>query len=125
MQRLFLMKRFLWLSGAGLVLIISTVSGWWYFTHASAPSVRYQTSAEASDVYVRFDMEAYDTIQKEYWGAPSDAALAELFRLSLEKIASTTETLATSTRAATAEMLANRFAEATSTDARRQWALGV
>ncbi len=119
------MKRFLLLSGAGLVLIIGTVGGWWYFTRFSAPSVRYQTSAEASSLYVRFDMEAYDTIQKEYWGGPSDADLGELFRLSLQKVASTTETLATSPRAATAEMLAKRFAEATSTDERRQWALGV
>ena len=107
------------------MLVALVVMGVYYGRDALSSAPQSKTSAEANDVYVRFDMEAYDKIQSEYWDKTPDAALTELFRLSLQKAANSSETLATSTRTAVAEMIANRFAEATSTDAKRALALNV
>jgi C-terminal processing protease CtpA/Prc len=55
-------------------------------------------------------MEAYDDIGANYWQQAGDPQLSQLFRLSLEKAASTSsEPLATTTRAAVAQMLFGAF----------------
>ena len=119
----FLNKKYI---GIGLVGIVIAGGGWYFWHTQSAPT--YQTAAE-KDPYVRFDMEAYDAIVKNYWVKVGDYGrfgmpeLPELFRLALQKNTGKAETLATSTRAGTAEMLAGAFTNATSTDARRGLAL--
>ena len=99
-----------------------------YYTHPWAAEAAYATPQE-SDPYVRFDMEAYDQIAENYWMKPGDYAkfglpeLPQLFGLAISKVSGQSVSPATSTRAATAEMLGTVFATATSTDEKRQWAL--
>ncbi len=113
------------LLGAALALVLAALGGA-YWAHSRAAEHSYKTSDEASSVYVRFDMEAYDSIQKNYWNTLSDADLSDLFRLSLEKAEGVSSVeLSTSTRSATAAMLGRAFSQATSTEARRQLALNT
>ncbi|MES2135346.1 MAG: S41 family peptidase [Patescibacteria group bacterium] len=88
------------------------------------PAVTYQTPQE-KDLYVRFDMEVYDKVLTNFWMKPDELKLHELFRLSAEKVASTSMTLATTDRAGTAKMLEDAFKIATSTDHKRQMALSI
>ncbi|MDE2079463.1 MAG: hypothetical protein KGI73_03690 [Patescibacteria group bacterium] len=120
---------YLWRLAVLLGLVACVAAGYWYYLRAHTTLPTYQTSAEAADVYVRFDMEAYDAIVKNYWVKPGDYAqfnipeLPDLFRLAVNKATGGTATLATSTRDATAAMLATAFKNATSTDAERTDAL--
>ncbi len=91
---------------------------------AATSAVQYRTPQEAEDVYVRFDMEAYDIMLANFWKQAGDADTAGLFEKSLQKAASTTNvTLASSTRAGTAAMLANTFKKAGSPEAEKALAL--
>lgn len=79
---------------------------------SSNEEVVYKTPEEASDVFVRFDMEAYDKIQENLWEKVTDEQLSDLFRLSLAKAASTTPdsiALATKDRTGVAKMLSVNF----------------
>lgn len=110
------------------VLCILAAGGvyWFKYVHAGAAAViTYQTPQEQSDIYVRFDMEAYDAIVANYWMQPTQYDLPNLFGLSVQKVVGATTTLATSTRTATAAMLKQTFAQATSTDEERSWALNT
>src|ERR1700733_6480334 len=96
------------------LLFIALVGGgaYWWHVHgtSAATSVTYQTSQEAQNIYVRFDMEAYDDIKASYWQSAGDPQLSQLFQLSLEKAAGTSsEPLATTTRSAVAQMLGQAF----------------
>jgi hypothetical protein len=119
-----------------LLVLISIMAGgyYWYSTdHAAAPSVKvtYKTPQEAASVYVRFDMEAYDSIVTNYWQTPSDADMAQLFQQSVQKAASlegfpsASTTLATTTRAGTAAMLGDLFSSATTSVAKSVLAAGI
>ncbi len=109
---------------AGVLAVILGVGGYAFYAHF-ARAVSYATPQEASSVYVRFDMEAYDAIQQNYWNKLSDAQLAELFTLSADKAASTTALTKATDRATTAKMLAQAFATATSSAARTNLALNT
>lgn len=93
-----------------LSLTLTAGFGAYWFYSADADSQvasaaeSYSTPAEA-DIYVRFDMEIFDIIMKEYWQKGTEADLAELYRLALSKAAGTTETLASNDRIGTALML--------------------
>lgn len=131
------MRKSLKVSFALLLLIIILSAGggaYWYFRtpHASAASapVAYKTPQEAASVDVRFAMEAYDTIEADYWQTPTDAQMAQLFQASAQKALSldgltATTTLPTTDRAGTAAMLAAVFDAATSSAAKAQLAVGV
>ncbi len=86
---------------------------WWYQTReagVASVAATYKT-VEENDVYVRFDMEAFDIIMREYWQKASEPDLAELYRLALQKTeGTTTATLLIPDRAGTARMLADAFA---------------
>ena len=103
-------------SGVAIFLVIVVLSGagvyWWQGRNATevAAASQFKTPQEQSNVYVRFDMEAYDAIASQYWQEASDAQLAQLFQLSVSKAAGVaTEPLATSTRTAVAQMLGSAF----------------
>ncbi len=111
-----------------LTVIVGGAGTYGWYAHAGflpglmgPAAAAYQTPQE-EDPYVRFDMEAYDDIAQNYWMQPSQYDLPKLFLLSIQKVTGASTTLATSTRAATAAMLADAFAHATSTEQRRQWA---
>ena len=118
-----------------VIIMVALIGGYfWYsqiYTTAPAAAPAYKTSAEASNVYVRFDMEAYDSIMKNYWQTPTDAAMSQLYQSSLSKalslmnITDASTTLATTDRAGTAEMLNNAFSFATTTDAKKNLAVGI
>lgn len=120
---------------AFVALLAASGCGAWWYAGASASSqvaaASYQTAAEQSDVYVRFEMEAYDSIAKNFWVKPGQYAqfgvpeLPELFHLAVKQQLGADIPLATSTRDATAAMLDTAFASATSTDAKRQDALAI
>jgi len=83
---------------------------------------------QEADPYVRFTMEAYDTINQNYWIKPGSFGqfntpeLPQLFQLAVQK-EGLSATLATSTRSGTAALLSDAFALATSTEAKKQMAL--
>ena len=106
------------------VLGILAWFGWHSYKKDATVVTQYQTSEEASNVYVRFDMEAYDTILSNFWKQATDVDMASLFQLSLEKaVGTTSEPLATSTRAGTAAMLGVAFDKAGSVAAEKALAL--
>lgn len=114
-----------------LLLVLGTcvlfvVCGLLTYVHYWNGDVEYKTPAER-DVYVRFDMEAYDAIATNYWKKASDADLAQFFALSLQKAAglANVPSLATSDRSGTALMLKHALDNATSTTARRELAKQV
>ncbi len=74
-----------------------------------AAAASYKTPEEQSDTYVRFVMEAYDLIQKNYWQKAEDAKLANHFQLSLEKAAATSSAIKATDRATAATMFAAAF----------------
>jgi len=103
-----------------IIIIAAGIAGlyWWHQEDgtSTAASTQFKTSQEADNVYVRFDMEAYDDIEGNYWQQVNDTDLAQLFQLSLEKAAGTSsEPLATSTRDGVAQMLSGAFSALSTT----------
>jgi C-terminal processing protease CtpA/Prc len=115
-------KKLVYLAAAFLVVGAFICLGIYY----TAPKVHYQTEAE-KDVYVRFDMEAYDTINQNYWKDASSSNLAELFQFSLQKAKNlpALPILTSSDRTGVANMLSAEFKKATSTEARKQSAINT
>ena len=119
----FLKQRRVWIS---VLAVLLAAGGAYYLQTNRVEETTFKTSEE-KDIYVRFEMEAYDSIQANYWKKLEDSDLAQHFRLSLAKAANlpAPPALATNDRAGTAKMLADAFDAATSTDARKQLALNT
>lgn len=116
----------------GLLILIVIAGGGYWAWHAKliklpgqgAAVATYKTPQEA-DPYVRFDMEAFDKIEANYWNKVSDADLAQLFQLSLQKVTGGQVALASTTRTGVAQMIAGVMKTATSTDAEKNIALNT
>jgi hypothetical protein len=112
------------------LLVLACIAGasalvFFKYPRQSEPAT-FATPEEQSDVYVRFDMEAYDSIQKNYWQKADDASLANLFTLSLEKASNTSTTsVAATDRASTAKMLDVAFSKLASASDKQQLALTI
>jgi hypothetical protein len=111
-----------------ILLTLTGSAGGYYWKHAHATqkiTANYQTPEEA-DPYVRFDMEAYDSIMKNYWQKPTEEGLAQFFQLSLQKAANiSTSTMSSSNRTGVAKMLAAQFKTMTSSDSKKQLAQDI
>ncbi|HEU5114920.1 MAG TPA: S41 family peptidase [Candidatus Paceibacterota bacterium] len=109
---------------AGVFVVILT--GFYFGTGRNASHPTYKTPQE-SDPYVRFDMEAYDTIRANYWASTSEAALADHFQLSLQKAIGSpvVPLLPSEDRAGTASMIASVMKNATSSEARKEIAVNT
>ena len=108
-----------------LVVIAGLLGGGYYYKkHPTEKKVEYKTSFEA-DEFVRFGMEAYDSILQNYWAPHSQYDLPNFFKLAVEKVSGETVTLATTTRTGVAEMLSIAINKATSTEAKRNLALNT
>ncbi len=83
----------------------------------------FQTPEEQSDIYVRFDMEAFDQINEHYWMATSSYSLSKLFQTSLGKVTGSYQILSTFDREGTAKMLEVAFSNATSSAAKQKIAV--
>ena len=86
------------------------------------------TKSNSDDVYVKFDMEAYNKILKNYWmpkNMMSDAQLSEIFRLSVQKVTSASTTIVNHDATSTEIMLRKAIAIATSTADKRSMALNI
>ncbi len=97
----------------GFVALVAVAASGYVYTNyirntPTTPTTAFQTPEEAN-IYVRFDMEAFDKIKANYWNKLSDADLAEHFHLSLQKALGTNTTLGSTTRAAVAQMLSAAF----------------
>ncbi len=101
-----------------IVLAVLAGGGGWYAYMRFTPSAaaQYKTPEEAANVYVRFDMEAFDTIMAQYWQSGKESDLASLYQLALAKVENTNETLPSDDRAGVAQMLAAAFAGKSDTD---------
>ena len=114
-----------------LILLVLVVAGGGIYGYGrfhkggeTKPETSFATPEENANVNVRFDMEGYDLIQKNYWQKADDANLANLFQLSVQKAAaSSTVPLPAPTRAGVATMLGRVMASATSTEAQQQIAV--
>jgi hypothetical protein len=100
--------------------------GFYFWRQHFAPSVVYKTAAE-KNVYVRFDMEAYDDILQNYWKSATGSDMAQLFQLSLQKAGnfSAPPIIASPDRAGVANMLLSVFKTATSSEAEKNLALNT
>ena len=79
-----------------LVIVVPSFSYYFISNNKKVAEIKtdtYQTKEE-QDVYVRFEMEAYDSITKNYWYKMNNDEMAMLFQLSLQK-ASTSITIPT------------------------------
>ena len=104
------MRRFGFLLGALLTVGMAGGGVYIYEAHVwsssqQAAAASFQTPEEA-DKYVRFVMEGYDLIQKNYWQKAADDKFAGHFKLSLEKAAATTTPTTPADRATAARMVA-------------------
>jgi C-terminal processing protease CtpA/Prc len=110
--------------GALIIILLGTCV-YFFFFHGS--HVVYQTPQE-KDPYVRFMMEGYDAVTTNYWVKPGEYSkfntpeLPQLFQLAVQKEGATA-TLATTTRNGVAALLAASLKTATSTEAKKQFAL--
>jgi len=123
-------RRFITLGILALTLAVAALGASFYLrlqgSGGPAALAQYKTPQEAGNIYVRFEMEAYDTIVDNYWQQATDSQMAELFQLSLEKAAASSSVwLPAPTRAGTAAMLAAAFNSATSSEAERELAVNT
>src|SRR5665213_1599451 len=100
-----LKHRMLFATVLALVLVALAAGAWYWFGRKAPVAVVYKTPQEMSNIYVRFEMEAYDQIVQNYWQQVTDADMSQLFQLSVQKAANlSTTTLPAPTRAGTAAM---------------------
>lgn len=96
------------------LFVACTVAGTSWFGYSQGVkgqvAAAYRTQQEADNVYVRFDMEAFDTISAQYWKTVQASDLAELYRLSLAKVVGADVTLPSQDRIGVAAALAHAFA---------------
>ncbi|MCX6757158.1 MAG: S41 family peptidase [Candidatus Nomurabacteria bacterium] len=113
------------------ILIILGVFGYSAYTkqHISnsinkEKALIYKTPEE-KDIYVRFIMESYDSINKNYWAKLSEDNLANLFQLSIQKVKNQTDLpeMATTSRSGVSKMVAKAITTATSSLAKKQIAV--
>lgn len=106
-----------------LILFILTAFGGYYLygdkLFIENKPLLYQTPEE-EDVFVRFGMEAFDTILQNYWDEPKNYNLPTIFKLSLEKATGMPQNLASTTREATASMFASALQSATSSEMKKK-----
>ena len=116
----FLKSKTFWFSALA-IFIIAGGSYYWQTTRGEGETFK---TTEEKDAYVRFEMEAYDSIKENYWKKLEDADLAQLFQLSLAKAANLaiTPALPANDRAGTAKMFAAAFDSAAGTEAKKELA---
>jgi C-terminal processing protease CtpA/Prc len=95
-----------------LILVSALGAGEYAFTtRGDTETVSYKTTAEA-DAYVRFQMEIFDIIVREYWQTTAEGDLADHFALSLGKATGVEKAaLPTRDRAGVANMIAAELAK--------------
>lgn len=105
-----------------LILAGLLAGGGYYFYFekiGTTTSVSNYKTPEEADPFVRFGMEAFDSIQKNYWDETKNYNLPTIFKLSLEKASGAPQNLASTTREATAQMFALAFQSATSSEMKK------
>ncbi|MEI8328058.1 MAG: S41 family peptidase [Candidatus Taylorbacteria bacterium] len=110
----------------GVILVVLAISAFFLFSNTNIGSL--SKSAPTDETYVKFDMEAYDKILKNYWMPKkmmSDTQLSEIFRLSVQKVTSATTTLINRDATSTEIMIRKAIAVATSTADKRSMALNI
>lgn len=112
--------------GTLLVLGVLSYGGYYFYEHPLKKPLTYKTAEEA-DVYVRFDMEAFDSIVKNVWQKAEEKDFAQLFALAVQKSTSAVEVpkLETNDRAGVAKMLANEFNKVPTVEAKKQLATNI
>lgn len=110
-----------------LLIVVLGFGGVYVFTREdSKVSVIYKTPEE-KDASVRFVMEAFDSIRKNFWTKSEEGDLASHFQLSLQKAQNTLTLpiLTTRDRAGVAKMFADALKIATSTESKKNLTVGV
>lgn len=110
-----------------LVLMVGVITGGGFYlkkNKITEKKVSYKTVFE-KDEYVRFDMEAYDSILQNYWAPHSQYDLPNFFKLSIERITGSPAKLSTTTRDGVAEMVSIAINSATTTEAKKNIALNT
>ncbi len=112
---------------ACVAALLAGGAAYYFYIYAPAtPEAAYKTPHEA-DVYVRFMMEGYDTLQQNFWMKAEDKDLAQLFQLAVQKATNATSSpqLASPDRSGVAALLAEAAGAATSTLAKQDLARNV
>ncbi len=97
-----------------------------YFFEKKADVVVYQTPEE-KDVYVRFVMEVYDSISKNYWAKVKEEDMAKLFQLSIQKVNTqlTPPTLISNSRADVSKMINEALMSVNGTSSKKQMVIDI
>lgn len=110
-----------------VILLTTTAYGGYMYFEKTPPSEKkgvYKTKEE-DNVYVRFEMEAYDSILKNYWYKMKDEEMTQLFQLSLQKAGGLPEVpvAVTQDRAGVATMIHDVFSKLPDDEARKKLAV--
>ncbi|MCF7844063.1 hypothetical protein K9M47_04210 [Candidatus Gracilibacteria bacterium] len=123
-------KIFLLKVGVGVcITILVSSSGYYaykYFSEEKTEVAVYQTPEE-KDVYVRFVMEVYDSISKNYWAKVGDEDMAKLFQLSVQKATNqaTLPELITNNREGVSKMISASASSISGTSSKRQMMVDI
>lgn len=111
--------------GSALLIIGVLLFGGYLYQKGVFKTIGSQKTLAEEDVYVRFGMEAYDSIRQNYWQEPLTYDLPNMFKLSLERVTGKSQTLSTTTRDGVAEMLFQSLSLATSTEEKKNLTLNT
>lgn len=106
-----------------VIIVLVASAGLYYSQKAKAPVAK--VFENVNDKYVNFELEVYDKISKTYWNKTTDADLSGLFKLSVDKVTSSSTSLYTQDRNGVKEMLYKVFAYATTTESKKQLAVNT
>ena len=123
-------KIFLISACAGALIAIAGIGVVIYHYHSRRPA------GSNVNVYVNFDMEAYDSIKQNYWNTVSDAQLSQLFQAAVGKAmgllemntdgsTTTVPVLLSDDRTGTVTMLTTAMNATSSADGKQALALGI
>ncbi len=113
-------SKIFWIVALFILIGGSGVGGYAYSTYPSENSSPTYLTPEEEDIYVRFGMEVFDKVNANYWEKLDEAQFSELFRAATEKAVNAPISLATSTRAGVASMLAAAVNAQTSTSTKAE-----
>ncbi len=110
--------------GSLIIVIILGFGIYYGWNHRTEFKLKYSKEPKES-TYVAFGLEAFDSIEQNYWEDPKGYSLPNIFKQALEKVSGSPQTLATSTREGVKEMLNQALLNATSSDAKKNLALNT
>lgn len=107
-----------------LVLVIFFVAVGLYYSQKNKV-VPVKQTVNVDEKYVKFDLEVFDKISKIYWNKSTEEDLSNLFKLSIDKVLSSSTPTFSKDKAGTEKLLRLAFSVASTTEAKKQLAVNT